>query len=800
MTASPWRLAAAELALALAVIGGSVSFAGVLRGYGWLYPVAMVTCATLAAAGVARALRWHPVPVALAGLAGWTASMCFLFFRDQSIAGFVPGPPALVAAREAAVQAWDTVLYETVPASPNVGTVALLTGAIALLALVAETIALSCRLPALSGIALLALLTVPAMLKPESIGAAGFAAAAGGYLCLLAAAPPEGAVRVPERHRDGPRAAPTRLAAAASPARIAALAAGIVAAALVLAQAVPGFDRGLFPEGSRLGALGQNVGLNPLISLGSDLRSATGVSVLRYATDSDRPLYLRTVTVDRFDGGTWAPTNRDGQRQYPLDGISPRLSLAAAPGTRAATTAVTTGGFTSPYLPAPYAPVSVTGERGRFGWDPADLSIKGEPAASRDQSYVVRSVMPVITRRSLAAAQDAPRGISSAVQEVPRGVPDLVRDTAATVTQDAETPYARALALQSYLRGFAYSEETPAEDGYDGTGMDVLETFLEKRTGYCIHFSAAMAVMSRTLGIPSRIAVGFAPGTATGRTVAVPGAGELPEFAVDGGDAHAWPELYFEGLGWVPFEPTPSRGVVPDYATSEDAGAGASTNRDVPGDALSPESAAPVPTATPTPTPPAGDGTPDARPTSGASPVLAVLAALAILLAVALPATVRAVQRRRRLARGLGGIWEELEAIGTDHGLAPRPSDTPRTYTARLAVWDGRDGADGPDPPGPAPGDDGSVRAALATLTREYERHGFGRPGYTADEDAARRAVELIHRAGKASQAPLSRARIAAVPPSSVAWLARPFTRLAPAAAAAGTRARALWARVTRRG
>ena len=64
-----WRHGGAELSLALSVIGGSVAYAGVLRGYSWVYPVAMVACGTLGWAAVARALRWHPFGVALAGLA-----------------------------------------------------------------------------------------------------------------------------------------------------------------------------------------------------------------------------------------------------------------------------------------------------------------------------------------------------------------------------------------------------------------------------------------------------------------------------------------------------------------------------------------------------------------------------------------------------------------------------------------------------------------------------------------------------------------------------------------------------------
>ncbi len=68
-----------------------------------------------------------------------------------------------------------------------------------------------------------------------------------------------------------------------------------------------------------------------------------------------------------------------------------------------------------------------------------------------------------------------------------------------------------------------------------------------------------MAAMARTLNIPARVAVGFTPGTTQ----------TDGSMSVGLRDAHAWPELYFEGIGWTRFEPTPSRGTQPDYTIEE---------------------------------------------------------------------------------------------------------------------------------------------------------------------------------------------------------------------------------------
>jgi len=142
-------------------------------------------------------------------------------------------------------------------------------------------------------------------------------------------------------------------------------------------------------------------------------------------------------------------------------------------------------------------------------------------------------------------------------------------------------------------------------------------------------------MLSRAAGIPARMAVGFLPGTADG-----PGGGRIVRVS----DAHAWPELYFEGLGWVPFEPTPSRGSVPDYAADAVIPGGSGSNLD--------EDAIPIPNQTPQPNssalPPAP--LPGAGTGAGAGIPQAVFVLAGVLLAAAL------------LARGVGKETGDEEA------------------------------------------------------------------------------------------------------------------------------------------
>ena len=120
-------------------------------------------------------------------------------------------------------------------------------------------------------------------------------------------------------------------------------------------------------------------------------------------------------------------------------------------------------------------------------------------------------------------------------------------ERARRVTRGARSPYAAVLALESWFRqrgGFRYDEQPPVSDQ-----PPLIHFVTSSRAGYCQHFAGAMAVMSRLLGIPARVAVGFTSGRF-----------EDGSWTVSDHDAHAWVEVWFPGHGWMPFDPTPGRG------------------------------------------------------------------------------------------------------------------------------------------------------------------------------------------------------------------------------------------------
>ena len=126
---------------------------------------------------------------------------------------------------------------------------------------------------------------------------------------------------------------------------------------------------------------------------------------------------------------------------------------------------------------------------------------------------------------------------------LPENLPDSVRETAESIVGDETSPFLKATALAQWLgENFSYTLDTviPPEE------VDFVAHFLETGEGYCVYFATAMAVMARTVGLPSRYVTGFG---------LVRDFEQENIFYATGRTAHAWAEIYFYGIGWIPFDP-----------------------------------------------------------------------------------------------------------------------------------------------------------------------------------------------------------------------------------------------------
>lgn len=500
-----------------------------------------------------------------------------------------------------------------------------------------------------------------------------------------------------------------------------ALGASAIGLALVVPLAVPTMRVALF-DGAGPGSREVEV-KNPMADLRRDLTRGRDIPLLWVTTDGPRPDYLRMTVLTRFVDGRWTPGDRDIPESQgatgelpPLDGVS-----VAVPRAEDRYRVRISPDLDSTWLPTLAQVTRINaGPDWRYDTTTRDFIAADEDVTTARRSYDFTGVTLDYDATSMNTAVSGAGSVRSIYTEVSPSLPNEVRRLAATVTADAPTRYQKAQALQEWFRvdgGFRYDVNQAKSLGNDTA--DLL-AFLDEdtgRVGYCEQFAAAMGIMARTLGIPTRLAVGFLqPDRSTNGSW---------EFSAH--DLHVWPELYFPGSGWVRFEPTPA-----DRA------------RDVPGYTTA-EFEAPSETASPSATRssellPDRGRTPGAQDTAsqddGSSipwaPVL--LSLLGVLVVAALLLTPRLVRRRRRerrLAGGVEGLWAELRATTLDLGHSWPHGRSPR----RTGDWLGR------------------LLAARDTSDRRADRPRRGRDQAPEASEALDRLVAALERSRYARSA-----------------------------------------------
>lgn len=713
----PWQLAAA---ISCAIIGISSGYYGVFQPGPWPLTVALVVCAVTAGQALVRTMRAPSGLVFLAGVLVLGEVLSLRFLPSTMLFAVIPTGATVDGALDQLEQAARITSTQVVPVDGDGATLFVLCLAAGLVALLMDILIVNLRAPGFSGIGLLTLAITPAVLKPESVGVVGFLIAGIGYILVL----------IVGRKINDVDAAPWRsgwLLGASCAA---------LAFALALSATIPGFTTGTFPQGARHNPFNQATGVSPVLRLGESLRSSQAQNLLTYGSTANDPPYIRLATVENFSTDELRPSERDDTFALSPSQEIPDPSAPSAPQSTERVqfiqTQIRANNLTSQYVPAPAAAVQVRG-LGNGDWqvDPLTLSIKGSDGDDiLGKTYEVVSRVGRFTASDLQNSPPISAGmVDGSFTRVPRNVPQSITTTTEQVLSGARSPYEKAVALQNYFRNttFQYSVQAPLNDGYDNTSMNALARFLVTKEGYCIHFSTAMALMARISGIPSRVAIGFLPGRSTGQTVTIAGR-DYPQYTVDGTMAHAWPELYFAGYGWVPFEPTTSLGVVPEYSRPQSSG-----STDEPSPTVAPE---------PSPSTQASEATPSSTPTAEASgskpeqqPFNAwplMLATLAVVLF--LPGLWRSVQRRRRLAASapIADAWHELVDTAVDSGVRIPPGRSVRTIATAINERTGSDistlrdvierAAYGPDPSAETEQDLQQARAQAKHATAELRR------------------------------------------------------------------------------
>lgn len=167
--------------------------------------------------------------------------------------------------------------------------------------------------------------------------------------------------------------------------------------------------------------------------------------------------------------------------------------------------------------------------------------------------YQIEAEAPIVSEKAVTEAGTGyPEEIKERYLQLPASLPPRVKELAQNITKDAKTPYEKVRAIENYLRSSGKYKYETKDVPVPKEGQDFVDHFLfDSYRGYCDHFSTSMAVMLRSIDIPTRWVKGFAPGERVGQDEQ---GNQIME--VRNKDAHSWVEVYFPNHGWVPFEAT----------------------------------------------------------------------------------------------------------------------------------------------------------------------------------------------------------------------------------------------------
>jgi transglutaminase-like putative cysteine protease len=256
---------------------------------------------------------------------------------------------------------------------------------------------------------------------------------------------------------------------------------------------------------------------------------------------------IRLATLDRFDGASWSSTGQFARVGTVLPDV-PKLDIPQ----HQVGQAYTIDGLSGPWLPSAEYPAAIqTGTTPlEVQFDSSSGNLITAKSSLKDVTYGVNSLVISPEPDQLQRLQPG-TGKAFEVTTDTQGMPVELRNLAARITAGATTTYAQLSSLQQALHdNYGYSERVGPGHSY-GRLLDFLT---RSRVGYSEQFAAAFAVMARSLGVPSRLAVGYLtsePGKA--------GASFVPDGIITSRQVHVWPEVYLQGAGWVTFDPTPLR-------------------------------------------------------------------------------------------------------------------------------------------------------------------------------------------------------------------------------------------------
>ncbi|GAA4218733.1 transglutaminase TgpA family protein [Actinocatenispora rupis] len=557
--------------------------------YSWVLYSFLAIAVVVVVAILARTVRIPVWGQVLAMLGGLLLLVTWTFPSGHELLGFLPTGHTFRHFHSLLTAAGQDIQTLSVPVPERVSLDFLTTVGVGLVAVAVDVLAVGMRHPALAGLPLLALYSVPVAVQNGSVSWLPFVLGAAGYLWLLMTDHIEQVRRWGRRFtgdgRDIDTWEPSPLAAAGRRVGFAAL-----VLAVVVPLAVPGFSSNLlsriagYNNGTTTGTgTGTQLGtsINPISTLRGNLTQGQPINLFTVETDDPDPGYLRTAVADQITDNGFQPSPPPHPQPLTAGLDAPTTGVSVSLKYDRYTASVKAQRLNDRYLPLFAGPTQVRA--------PGGTDWRYEPSTG-----VVYTDHPATAGANWSVGYDSFRYQPAQLRQAPELQPGdpIVRDNTEVrhiaqisdqvdaLTAGKATEYDRVRAILDFFspkNHFKYSLQTKA-----GTSGSAIVDFLKGRQGYCEQYASAMAWMTREAGIPARVVVGYTHGTRLGNSAT---------WQVTSHEAHAWVEVWFPAFGWVPFDPTPSTeitgaavfGWAPNPSTPDTSSGPADNGKDKPG-------------------------------------------------------------------------------------------------------------------------------------------------------------------------------------------------------------------------
>ncbi len=314
-----------------------------------------------------------------------------------------------------------------------------------------------------------------------------------------------------------------------------------------------GLNSGINPELQKAGTAASSLPRRHLLGSGPELsqQQVMTVKVIDIgetgpdggSVDTKRAYYWRSRTYDIYNGSGWTTSDtviNSYQKGEPIQAVIPKYDHIVTQQVQRLNQATNLLYFTGSLL-------SVD-SLSQIAWrkpSPDNPPADQFAGTVSSQVYQAQSSVPYVSRSLLIGSGTAyPDWVQERYLTLPQRIPPRVIQLANELADGKDTPFARAEAIEQYLRTIPYSLDIPAPPA----NRDAVDYFLfDLQKGYCDYYASAMVVLARAVNLPARLVIGYTGGSYDPQN-------DL--FLVTEANAHSWPEIYFPTIGWVEFEPT----------------------------------------------------------------------------------------------------------------------------------------------------------------------------------------------------------------------------------------------------